>query len=93
MNAIGDYYLTLRIVDQMSRLANGQPHVAEDELVFVDAQGTEVGRGDVRVELRDEQGNINRNYEYVFDEEVEIDRTYSEDPRIARYADTGSTCK
>jgi hypothetical protein len=52
-----------------------------------------VGRGDVRVELRDEQGNINRNYEYVFDEEVEIDRTYSEDPRIARYADTGSTCK
>ena len=40
---------------QMSRLANGQPHVAEDELVFVDAQG-----------------NINRNYEYVFDEEVEM---------------------
>lgn len=72
MNAIGDYYLTLRIVDQMSRLANGQPHVAEDELVFVDAQGNEVGRGDVRVELRDEQGNINRNYEYVFDEEVEM---------------------
>lgn len=48
------------------------PHVAEDELVFVDAQGKEVGRGDVRVELRDEQGNINRNYEYVFDEEVEM---------------------
>lgn len=71
MNVLGDYYLTIVFVDQMSRLANGQPHVAEDELIFVDEQGNKIGRADVRVELRDEQGNVNRNYQYVFDENVE----------------------
>lgn len=71
MNVLGDYYLTIVFVDQMSRLANGQAHVGEDELVFVDEQGNEIGRADVRVELRDEQGNVNRNYQYVFDENVE----------------------
>ena len=40
-------------------------------MVFVDEQGNEIGRADVRVELRDEQGNVNRNYQYVFDENVE----------------------
>lgn len=71
MDVFGDYYLTITFIDQMSRLANGQPHVAEDELVFVDEQGNEVLRTDVSVELRDEEGNVNRNYEYVFDENVE----------------------
>lgn len=71
MNVIGDYYLTIVFVDQMSRLKNGQPHVSEDELIFVDAQGNEIGRSDVQVELRDEHGNVNRNYEYVFADDVE----------------------
>ncbi|MEY8444172.1 LPXTG cell wall anchor domain-containing protein [Lactococcus ileimucosae] len=71
MDAIGGHYLTITFVDQMSRLANGQPHVAEDELIFVDAQGNVIERADVLVELRDEDGNVNRNYEYVFADNVE----------------------
>lgn len=68
---IGDYYLSITFINQMSRLANGQPHVAEDELIFVDAQGNEILNADVLVELRDEEGNPNRNYEYVFGNDVE----------------------
>jgi hypothetical protein len=71
MDVIGDYYLTISFVEQLSRLANGQPHVSEDELVFVDSQGNVIDRADVFVELRDEQGNLNRNYEYVFGDDVE----------------------
>ncbi|WJE12378.1 LPXTG cell wall anchor domain-containing protein [Lactococcus petauri] len=95
MNVLGDYYLTINFVEQMSRLANGQPHVAEDELLFVDAQGNEIGRAGVQVELQDEQGNVNRNYEYVFGDNLEtIGRITKAQglpvtrPQVARIAET-----
>lgn len=72
MDTIGDYYLTMVLVEQRSRLSNNQPHVAEDELVFIDAQGNEISREDVVIELRDEQGNLNRNYTYVFHPDTEV---------------------
>ena len=72
MDTIGDYYLTMVPVEQRSRLANNQPHVAEDELVFIDELGNEISREDVVIELRDEQGNLNRNYTYVFHPDTEV---------------------